>query len=99
MKNHDKKIRASRASRYGDHVAGHRNLGLLWTGILQNHYGIRLAHPLPAHLVETLMACNKLNRIAVDPKGRDHYADGRIYITMAEEAARKELHNGTSGRP
>jgi len=81
-------IREVRSLRYGpDHKAGHGNLGLMWTGLLQNHYGIQLAHPIPAHLVEIMMALNKANRVAVDPQGLDHYVDGRAYFAMAEEAA------------
>jgi len=90
----EERIRKDRTSRYGDHVAGHRNLGLAWTGLIQNHYGICLAHPLPAHLVEIMMAANKANRIAINPSGRDHYNDGRIYISMAEEASEQEVEGG-----
>lgn len=86
----DKKIYVERKKRYGDHLHGHKNLGLLWTGLLQNHYGIRLAHPIPASLAELMMAANKLNRAAVNPKWKDNYHDGRIYLTLAEDAASKE---------
>lgn len=81
-------IREVRSARYGrDHVAGHRNLGLEWTGILQNHYGIQFEHPIPPHIVELMMVMSKCNRAAVDPNGRDNYVDGRAYLAMAEEAA------------
>jgi hypothetical protein len=92
----DAEIRAERSKRYGDHVPGHQNLGMAWTGLIQNHYGIRLPHPLPAFLVELMMVASKANRAAVNPAGRDNYKDGRIYFAMAEEAASKELPDGTS---
>lgn len=90
LKGKQAKIFKDRGKRYGHHVEGHRNLGLLWTALLQNHYGAIFSHPIPAHLVETMMVANKLNRIAVNPQGEDHYEDAAIYTAMARDAAERE---------
>ncbi len=80
----------SRSSAYGDGVEGHANLGLMWTGLLQNHYGIRLDHPIPSHLVLLMMAQNKANRAALPtPERIDDYVDNRNYVRIAWKAAQK----------
>jgi len=83
-------VRADRERQYGDATTGHTNLGLAWTGLLQNHYGIVLDHPLPAHLVLLMMSASKANRAA---RGlmhiEDNYVDGAIYFNLAGEAALK----------
>jgi hypothetical protein len=90
-----KAVRRERGRLYGDHVRGHGNLGLMWTGLLQNHYGIVLPHPIPAHLAEAMMVCNKLNRIAVSPQHEDNYTDAVAYVQMAEEAYERESDGAT----
>lgn len=87
----EKQIRRNRSRQYGDSTAGHRNLGLAWTGLLQNYYGIELPRPIPARIVLLMMAASKANRAAVPRAGQeDDYQDGRIYLELAEEAQRKE---------
>lgn len=88
MEKHLKKIKAEREKRYGSHLKGHKNLGLIWTGLLQNHYEIELPHPLPGFLVEAMMAANKLNRIATDSSHKDSYDDAKIYISLAQDSAK-----------
>lgn len=87
------KIREERGATYGDATLGHHNLGLCWTGILQNHFKTELPWPIPADVVLLMMAALKLNRAAIDRGGEDHYADGRIYIELAAEAAEKTETN------
>ena len=80
-------VQRKRSKQYGDATAGHRNLGLEWTGILQNHYGITLDHPIPSHVVLLMMAASKINRAATPTPGQpDDYVDARIYLNLAREA-------------
>ena len=83
-------IRRQRGAQYGNADESHENTGLVWTGLIQNHYGIKLDHPLSASLVEIMMAGNKLNRM-VTPNDMqdDDYLDGRVYIQLAREARRR----------
>ena len=69
---------------YGDPTLSHENIGLAWTGMIQQHYGIRLAHPLPAHIVELMMVQFKAQRSArvYHP---DNYVDLRAYLRFAEK--------------
>jgi len=78
-----------RSSYYGDPTFAHANLGLLWTGIIQNHYGIELPRPVSAELVHLLMVASKLNRIAVAHR-EDDYDDARCYLRLANLAKGKE---------
>jgi len=88
----DAAVHANRAQKYGEHCESHINLGLAWTGLLQNHYRIKLPHPVPAFLVEIMFIANKLNRICTDPLEPDHYIDARVYTNLAEDSAKKEVH-------
>lgn len=78
-------IRVDRSGRYGNATVFSANLGLQWTGMLQQHYGITLDHPLPAELVLEMMAVLKLNRAASDPD-KDNLDDAAVYVQLAEEA-------------
>lgn len=90
VKNKDVNIFKDRSKNYGDHISGHGNLGLLWTGMIQNHYKIKLSHSIPSYLVDLMMVASKICRAAINPTKEDHYIDGRVYLTMAEAASKKE---------
>lgn len=81
----ERQILHSRNEMYGDGVDGHTNLGLMWTGLLQNYYGMQLPRPIPSHLVLLMMAQNKANRAAlpVQVPRVDDYADLRNYTRIA----------------
>ena len=81
-------VLADREPSLGDATVGHRNLGLIWTALLQDHYGIVLDHPLPPELVLLMMAGCKLNRAAIKFKF-DHYLDLLGYTKLAYAAAEK----------
>lgn len=53
-----------KSSIYGLPGESHRNIGLSWTGLINQHYGIRLPHPLPAWLVELMLVVFKTHRAA-----------------------------------
>ena len=90
------KIREEKAKQYGPATFGHANLGLLWTALLQNHYQIKLDHPIPADLAMLMLAANKLNRGATPTPGhQDDYDDARVYVQLAREA-REEIDRENS---
>lgn len=96
-------IHAERGNSFGDGTEGHTNLGLEWTGIIQNHYKMRLPYPIPPDVVLLMMAASKINRAACPtPIRDDNYDDGAIYIEMAREAKGGErsrcIHNGMEER-
>lgn len=69
---------AERGKIYGDPELSHENIGLNWTGMLQQHYQLRLDHPLPAWLVELMMAGFKIHRSAITFHA-DNYDDLEAY--------------------
>jgi hypothetical protein len=73
---------------YGDPALSHHNIGLTWTGLIQQHYGIRLDHPLPAWLVELMMVAFKVHRSA-RVFHADNYVDAKAYLKFAEEDQEK----------
>jgi hypothetical protein len=68
---------------YGDPDLSHENIGLSWTGLLQQHYGIRLKHPLPASLVAQMMVTFKMQR-AARVYHDDNYVDALAYVKFAD---------------
>lgn len=83
----DWQIRQDREKQYGQSSAdNHRNLGLAWTALIQQHYGIQLDHPIPASLAATMNAAQKSQRQARNPEKTDTLADLRNYATIAHEA-------------
>lgn len=68
---------------YGEPHLSHENIGLAWTAAIQQHYGIRLPHPIPAHVVELMMVQFKVNR-AMRVFHADNYVDLRAYAAFAE---------------
>lgn len=76
-----------RNKQYGDATQSHANIGLAWTGILQNHFDITLPHAIPADVVLLMMATLKALRAArsymIVP---DNYTDAKTYFEMARTA-------------
>lgn len=73
---------------YGDPELSHENIGLNWTGMIQQHYQLRLTHPLPAWLVELMMAGFKIHRSA-RVFHEDNYTDLEAYgLKFAREHQR-----------
>lgn len=84
------RIIKERGEVYGDPKLSHENIGLSWTGLIQQHYGIRLAHPLPASLVAQMMVNFKMQRAARVHK-TDNYVDCSAYLLFAEQFQREEF--------
>jgi len=82
------KIFDARQARYGTFIKAHENLGLEWTGIIQNHFRIKLPRPIPSHVVLLMMVASKLNRAVAEEllPDQDNYIDAKIYTAMAQKA-------------
>ena len=81
-------LKAQRGRVYGDPLDCHTNIGLSWTGQLQQHYGIALDHPLPGWLVSQMMVIFKQARAArvFHP---DNYVDAQAYNDFARDGQRR----------
>lgn len=102
MKSKHDQIRKERGLRYGPVKEGHDNLGLIWTGLLQDHYQIVLSHPIPSHIACLMLSGLKLSRAARPFRyDRDDYDDERNYTNFAQETDPRnpEATNGVSRRP
>ena len=69
---------------YGDPALSHENIGLAWTGLIQQHYQIRLEHPIPSWLVSLMMVDFKASRSA-RVFHEDNFVDLRAYCKFAEQ--------------
>jgi len=73
----------SRSERYGPPNESMRNIGLMVTGILQQHYGIELPHPVPGNIAALIMALVKINRASY-AFTQDSYDDAKSFLRFAE---------------
>jgi len=76
-------IIAERGKVYGDPRDSHVNIGLSWTGLFQQHYGITLPHVVPPSLVAQMMVVFKMNR-AARVFHEDNYVDAHAYVGFAQ---------------
>lgn len=83
-------LSAERGQVYGDPRFSHTNIGLSWTGLLQQHYGIEFPHPLPAGLVAMMMSTFKVQRSARVYK-QDNYDDAHVYLSFAADFQRQSF--------
>lgn len=74
---------------YGEPHHSHKNIGLAWTGLIQQHYGIVLDHPLPHWLVEQMMVQFKVHRSA-RVFHADNYIDANAYLRFAEHGQQNQ---------
>ena len=80
-------IREDRQHIYGDPAFSNHNLGLMWTGILQDHFQVHFPNGIPSYVVATMLACLKIGR-SVRPFNKpdnDDYVDMENYMDFAEE--------------
>jgi hypothetical protein len=75
-------IKVERGQVYGEPHHSHKNIGLAWTALIQQHYGITLDHPIPHWLVELMMVQFKTQR-AARVFHRDNYDDLANYAEFA----------------
>lgn len=78
-----KRLEAERGKVYGDPKLSHTNIGLSWTALIQQHYGVTLDHPIPPELVALMMTTFKCQRSARVFK-QDNYDDVHVYASFAE---------------
>ena len=73
-----------RGKTYGEPQESMRNIGVAWTAILQQHYGIKLEHEIPAWVAANMLVAFKLQRTL---KGwhEDNYIDAEAYLRFAKE--------------
>lgn len=90
---------AERGKVYSEPHHSHTNIGLGWTGLIQQHYGISLDHPLPDYLVELMMVVLKANRSCRVFRA-DNYVDAKAYLAFAEhgQANPGEAYPSTAGQ-
>lgn len=74
---------------YGPKFESHVNIGLSWTGLIQQHYGLSLPAPIPASLVMQMLVILKMQR-AARVFHDDNYDDAVNYAEMARDAQRQE---------
>lgn len=79
---------------YGDPQQSHANIGLSWTGLIQQHYGITLPHPIPASLVAQMMVSFKMQR-ACRVFHEDNYIDASAYASFAHDFQKPPAKKGT----
>lgn len=77
-----------RSKIYGEPHLSHENIGLAWSGLIQQHYGIRLDHPIPSWLVELMMCSFKIHRSA-RVFHDDNYVDLAAYAKFARHGQEK----------
>lgn len=70
---------------YGELHHSHHNIGLAWTALIQQHYGIKLDHPLPDFIVELMMVAFKVQRSS-RVYHADNYVDLEAYARFAKHA-------------
>lgn len=80
---------AERGKVYGQPHESHVNIGLAWTGLIQQHYQMTLPHVIPASLVELMMVQFKANR-SCRVYREDNYVDLHAYAQFAEHSQKKE---------
>lgn len=74
-----------RAKVYGAVHHSHKNIGLAWTALIQQHYGITLDHPISETLVQLMMVSFKVQRSS-RVFHEDNYIDLVAYAKFAEHS-------------
>lgn len=83
LPDHLQAIEEERGRVYGDPQTSHQNIGLAWTGLLQQHYGIKLDHAIPDWMVALMMVQFKVQRSALAFK-QDNFDDAKVYLDFSE---------------
>lgn len=78
------RIMRDRGLKYGDKQLNHESIGLMYTGLLESHYQMKLPHPIPGRVVALMTALIKLNREAYRPN-QDNVDDAKNYLTISQK--------------
>ncbi len=90
-------IRREREARYGNPIINHRAACYALTGLLENHYQIKLPHPVPAHIAALFQICTKVTREAYRHTP-DNAVDVHNYIDIAAECKDENPNNKEAAR-
>lgn len=90
-------IRLDREKFYGNPAFNMDTTAAMLTGLLENHYQMKLPHVIPGHLWALALVAMKLNRAAF-ALNEDNYDDAINYLRIAAERQR-EQSVGQSARP
>jgi hypothetical protein len=84
-------IKADRSKRYGNPEPAHRAVGLVWAGLLSNHFQMHIP-PIPPHVVAYMMSSMKHVRCVApnDVKTKDSHVDSIIYADLGYEMDLRE---------
>lgn len=89
------KVVSERQSIHGRPAFGHGQLGRTWSALLSEHFQEQV-EPLPAHLVELMLAALKLHRASRPMKrSDDDYVDAINYINFAAQDSKEFTYGVT----
>lgn len=83
------KLQEERGKVYGDPQLSHENIGLAWSGLVQQWSGIKLPKPFPAWLVSLMMVQFKAQR-AARVYHADNFDDLHVYAKFAQEGQKAD---------
>ena len=90
-----KDIRKEKDAQYGDPAESLRNIGLVWTGIINQWAGLKLLKPIPGWLVALMYASAKVIRISAKyiplTTREDNELDAKVYLDIAEDIHKRLL--------
>ncbi len=76
-------IVADRDAHYGSLLINHTTAGMMWSGMINQHFQQLVLPPLPPDLVALMMAALKVNRLCRDIKHDDSLVDALNYLKIA----------------
>ena len=82
-------IADERGKVYGDPFLSHTNIGLCWTGLIQQHYGITLPYPIPGSLAAQMLVGFK-NQRSVRVLKKDNNDDLQVYQSFSVDFQKRE---------
>ena len=87
-----------RSKRYGPPKESFERLAMIWTGLIEAHYGIKLPHPLESRLVCGMTAAWKILRMATNYSD-DSALDAAAFIEFAYKTNHRDHEQTTKRRP
>jgi hypothetical protein len=82
-------IRIQREKFYGNPAFNMDTTAMMLTGLIENHFQIRLPHTIPGHVWALALVAMKLNRAAF-ALNEDNYDDAINYLRIAAERQRAQ---------
>lgn len=91
------KIRQDREKFYGNPTYNMDTTAAMLTGLLENHFQMKLPHVIPGHIWALALVAMKLNRAAF-ALNEDNYDDAINYLRIAAERQRAQKAQDSSNR-